>query len=51
MALNLPLPPHLSARFGTDATRFTLARGATPGTDEAISEETLRNSLDAQPVE
>jgi valyl-tRNA synthetase len=26
-------------RFGTDATRFTLARGATPGSDEAISED------------
>jgi valyl-tRNA synthetase len=26
-------------RFGTDATRFTLARGATPGGDEAISED------------
>jgi valyl-tRNA synthetase len=26
-------------RFGTDATRFTLARNATPGSDEAISEE------------
>ena len=26
-------------RFGTDATRFTLARGANPGSDEAISEE------------
>ncbi|HEY0935664.1 MAG TPA: class I tRNA ligase family protein, partial [Trebonia sp.] len=26
-------------RFGTDATRFTLARGSTPGTDEAISED------------
>jgi valyl-tRNA synthetase len=26
-------------RFGADATRFTLARGATPGTDEAISED------------
>jgi len=26
-------------RFGTDATRFTLARGAIPGSDEAISED------------
>ncbi len=26
-------------RFGADATRFTLARGANPGSDEAISEE------------
>jgi valyl-tRNA synthetase len=26
-------------RFGTDATRFTLARGATPGSDEAVSED------------
>jgi valyl-tRNA synthetase len=26
-------------RFGTDATRFTLARGANPGSDEAISED------------
>jgi valyl-tRNA synthetase len=26
-------------RFGTDATRFTLARGATPGSDEAISDD------------
>jgi valyl-tRNA synthetase len=26
-------------RFGADATRFTLARGATPGSDEAISED------------
>src|SRR6201999_301532 len=26
-------------RFGTDATRFTLARGSTPGSDEAISED------------
>jgi len=26
-------------RFGADATRFTLARGANPGTDVAISEE------------
>jgi valyl-tRNA synthetase len=26
-------------RFGADATRFTLARGATPGNDEAISED------------
>jgi valyl-tRNA synthetase len=26
-------------RFGTDATRFTLARGSTPGGDEAISED------------
>ena len=26
-------------RFGTDATRFTLARNATPGSDEAISDE------------
>ena len=26
-------------RYGTDATRFTLARGATPGGDEAISED------------
>ena len=27
------------ARFGADATRFTLARGATPGGDVALSEE------------
>jgi len=26
-------------RFGADATRFTLARGANPGSDIAISEE------------
>jgi valyl-tRNA synthetase len=26
-------------RFGADATRFTLARGATPGSDVAVSEE------------
>ena len=26
-------------RFGTDATRFTLARGSTPGSDEAVSED------------
>src|SRR5260370_3624254 len=26
-------------RFGADATRFTLARGASPGSDLAISEE------------
>ncbi len=26
-------------RFGTDATRFTLARGANPGSDEAISDD------------
>jgi valyl-tRNA synthetase len=26
-------------RFGADATRFTLARGANPGSDEAISED------------
>src|SRR6202044_3020342 len=26
-------------RFGADATRFTLARGASPGSDEAVSEE------------
>ena len=26
-------------RFGADATRFTLARGATPGSDEGISED------------
>jgi valyl-tRNA synthetase len=26
-------------RFGADATRFTLARGANPGADEAISED------------
>jgi valyl-tRNA synthetase len=26
-------------RFGTDATRFTLARGSNPGSDEAISED------------
>jgi valyl-tRNA synthetase len=26
-------------RFGTDATRFTLARGSIPGNDEAVSED------------
>jgi valyl-tRNA synthetase len=31
-------------RFGADATRFTLARGASPGSDVAISEEWVTGS-------
>jgi valyl-tRNA synthetase len=31
-------------RFGADATRFTLARGATPGGDVAVSEEWVAGS-------
>jgi valyl-tRNA synthetase len=31
-------------RFGADAVRFTLARGANPGTDQAIAEEWVRGS-------
>jgi valyl-tRNA synthetase len=31
-------------RFGADATRFTLARGANPGTDVAVSEEWCQGS-------
>ncbi len=36
---NVVDPLEWMERFGTDATRFTLARGATPGSDEAISED------------
>jgi valyl-tRNA synthetase len=36
---NVVDPLEWMGRFGTDATRFTLARGATPGSDEAISED------------
>jgi valyl-tRNA synthetase len=31
-------------RFGADATRFTLARGANPGSDVAVSEEWVQGS-------
>lgn len=31
-------------RFGADAVRFTLARGANPGTDQAIAEDWVRGS-------
>ena len=31
-------------RFGADATRFTLARGASPGSDVAVSEEWVTGS-------
>jgi len=31
-------------RFGADATRFTLARGSTPGSDQAISEDWVAGS-------
>ena len=31
-------------RFGADALRFTLARGANPGTDQAIAEDWVRGS-------
>jgi valyl-tRNA synthetase len=32
------------SRFGADATRFTLARGASPGSDVAVSEEWVTGS-------
>jgi valyl-tRNA synthetase len=32
------------SRFGADATRFTLARGANPGADVAVSEEWVQGS-------
>ena len=31
-------------RFGADATRFTLARGANPGSDVPVSEEWCQGS-------
>ena len=44
-------------RFGADATRFTLARGANPGGDVAVSEEwvqrlpeLLQQALERDPV-
>ncbi len=41
---NVVDPLDLIDRFGADATRFTLARGANPGTDVPISEEWLAGS-------
>ena len=44
MALNLPLPPHLSARFGTDATGELVVDGSREEFAEA-STERLREAV------
>ena len=41
---NVVNPMEWIERFGADALRFTLARGANPGTDQAIAEDWVRGS-------